>query len=105
MNSNVKVYQKYLVMSIKVGCATRSLYASLGPKAEGVSTNNQKGQRSGPCRLLGGIYDWDIVDCVVKQPISLNKKFLATTPFSPQSILLPFYRSLLSNPNIPQTII
>ena len=36
MYSNIKVYQKYLVTSIKVGCATRSLYASSGPKAEGV---------------------------------------------------------------------
>ena len=36
MFSNIKVYQKYIVTSIKVGCATRSLYASSGPKAEGV---------------------------------------------------------------------
>ena len=28
MYSNIKVYQTYLVMSIKVGCATRGLYAS-----------------------------------------------------------------------------
>ena len=35
MYSNIKVYQKYLATSIKVGCATRSLYASSGPKAEG----------------------------------------------------------------------
>ena len=34
--SNIIVYQKYIGTSIKVGCATRSLYASLGPKAEGV---------------------------------------------------------------------
>ena len=40
--SNIKVYQKYLVTSIKVGYATRSLYASSGPKAEGVSTNCQR---------------------------------------------------------------
>ena len=33
--NNIKVNQKYLVTSIKVGCATRSLYASSGPKAEG----------------------------------------------------------------------
>ena len=46
-----KVYQKYLATSIKVGCATRSLYASSGPKAEGVPTNNQRGRGSGPCRL------------------------------------------------------
>ena len=32
MYSNIKVYQKYIVTSIKVGCATRSLYASSGPK-------------------------------------------------------------------------
>ena len=48
MYSNIKVYQKYLVTSIKVGCATRSLYASSGPKAEGVPTNNQRGRGSGP---------------------------------------------------------
>ena len=40
MYRNIWVYQKYLVMSIKVGCATRRLYASSGPKA-GVPTNNQ----------------------------------------------------------------
>ena len=44
MYSNIKVYQKYLVTSIKVGCATRSLYASSGPKAEGVPTNHQEDQ-------------------------------------------------------------
>ena len=32
MYSNIKVYQKYLVTSIKVGCATCSLYASSGPR-------------------------------------------------------------------------
>ena len=48
MYSNIKVYQKYLATSIKVGCATRSLYASSGPKAEGVPTNNQRGRGSGP---------------------------------------------------------
>ena len=59
MYSNIKVYQKYLATSIKVGCATRSLYASSGPKAEGVPTNNQRGRGSGPCRLWGclDIYD------------------------------------------------
>ena len=55
MYSNIKVYQKYLVTSIKVGCASRSLYASSGPKAEGVPTNNQRGRGSGPCRLWGGL--------------------------------------------------
>ena len=55
MYSNIKVYQKYLVTSIKVGYATRSLYASSGPKAEGVPTNNQRGRGSGPCRLWGGL--------------------------------------------------
>ena len=55
MYSNIKVYQKYLVTSIEVGCATRSLYASSGQKAEGVQTNNQKGRGSGPCRLWGGL--------------------------------------------------
>ena len=55
MYSNIKVYQKYLVTSIKVGYATRSLYASSGPKAEGVPTNNQRGRGSWPCRLWGGL--------------------------------------------------
>ena len=43
------VYQKYIGTSIKVCCATRCLYASSGPKAEGVPINNQKGQASEPC--------------------------------------------------------
>ena len=34
MYSNIKVYQKNLGTSIKVGCATRSLYVSAGPKAK-----------------------------------------------------------------------
>ena len=55
MYSNIKVYQKYLVTSIKVGCSTRSLYASSGPKAEGVPTNNERGRVSGPCCLLGAL--------------------------------------------------
>ena len=42
MYSNIIVYEKDLVTSIKVGCATRSLYASSGPKAEGVPNNNQR---------------------------------------------------------------
>ena len=42
-------------MFIKVGCATRSLYASSSPKAERVPTNNQRGRGSGPCRLWGGL--------------------------------------------------
>ena len=36
-------------------CATRSLYASSGPKAESVPTNNQRGRGSRPCRLWGGL--------------------------------------------------
>ena len=55
MYSNIKVYQKYLVTSIKVGCATRSLYASSGPKAEGVPINDQRVRGSGACRLWGGL--------------------------------------------------
>ena len=51
MYSNIKVYQKYLMTSIKVGCVTRSLYASSGLNAEGVPTNNQRRRGSGPCRL------------------------------------------------------
>ena len=49
-----RVIQKYIKntgTSIKVGCTTRSLYASSGSKAEGVPTNNQRGRGSGPCRL------------------------------------------------------
>ena len=55
MYSYIKVYQKYLVTSIKEGCATCSLYVSSGPKAEGVPTNNQRGRGSGPCRLWRGL--------------------------------------------------
>ena len=32
----VHVYKKYLVTSVRVGCATRNLYANSGPKAAGV---------------------------------------------------------------------
>ena len=52
-NSN---YQKYIGTSIKVGCVTRSLYASSGSKAEGVPINNQREWGSGPCRLWGGLH-------------------------------------------------
>ena len=48
MHSNIKVYQKYLATSIKVGCATRSLYASSGPKAEGVKLYSRNFERNGP---------------------------------------------------------
>ena len=54
MYSNIKVFQKYLVMSMKVDCATCSLYASAGPKTEGVPNNNERGRVSEPCRILGG---------------------------------------------------
>ena len=43
MYSNIIIYQKYLVTSIKVRCTTRSLYASSGPKVEGVPTYNEGG--------------------------------------------------------------
>ena len=33
---------------MKVGSATRSLYASSNPKAEGVRTNNQRGRDQDP---------------------------------------------------------
>ena len=33
----------------------RSLYASSGPEAERVPTNNQRGRGPGPCRLWGGL--------------------------------------------------
>ena len=39
--------------SIKVCWGTRSLCASSGSKTEGVSTNNQRGRGSEPCRLRG----------------------------------------------------
>ena len=55
IHSNMIVYQKYKGASIKVGCATYSLYASSGFKAEGVPTNNQRQRGSGPCRLWGGL--------------------------------------------------
>ena len=38
--SNIMVYQKYIGTFIKVDCATRVLYVSSCPKAEGVPTNN-----------------------------------------------------------------
>ena len=41
--------------SVRVGCVMRSLYASLGSKAERVPTNNQRGRGSGPFRLWGGL--------------------------------------------------
>ena len=47
------VYQKYIGTSIKIGCPTRSLYSSAGPKTEGVPTSNQRGRGSGPCRPVG----------------------------------------------------
>ena len=48
---NIIVYQKIIGLYIKVGCDTRSLNASSGPKTEGVPTNNLRGWGSGPCRL------------------------------------------------------
>ena len=53
--SYIIVYQKYIGTSVKVGCATHSLYVSSGQKAEGVPTYNQRGRGSGPCRLWGGL--------------------------------------------------
>ena len=55
IHSNIIVYQKYIGTSIKVGCATRSLYASSGPKAEGVPTYNQRGRGSGHRHLWRGL--------------------------------------------------
>ena len=52
---NIIVYQKYIGTSIKIGCATHSMYASSGLKAEGVPTNNQRGRGSGSCCLWGGL--------------------------------------------------
>ena len=53
--SKIRLYQKYLGTSIKVGYTTHSIYASSGPKAEGVPSNNQRGRGPGPCRLWGGL--------------------------------------------------
>ena len=39
--------------SARVGYATRSLYASSGPRVEGVPDNNQRGREQGPCLFLG----------------------------------------------------
>ena len=39
------IYQKYIGAFIKVGCATRSLYVSSGPTAEGVQTNRGEGDQ------------------------------------------------------------
>ena len=52
MYSNIILYQKYLVTSIKVSCAKRSLYASSGPKAEGVPTGTRIRSLS-PLRRFG----------------------------------------------------
>ena len=49
------IYQKNIGTYIKVGYATRNLYASSGPKAEELPNNNQRGRGSGPCRLCGGL--------------------------------------------------
>ena len=46
--SDIIVYQKYIGTFIKVGCASRSMYASSGPTAEGVLTNNQRGWDQDP---------------------------------------------------------
>ena len=50
--SNIIAYQKYIGTSIKVGCATHSLYASSDSKAERDSINNQRGRGSGPCNNI-----------------------------------------------------
>ena len=41
--------------SIKIGGATRNLYASSGPPSEGVPTNNQGGTKMGQDHVFGGI--------------------------------------------------
>ena len=55
MYSSIKVDQKYLVRFIQVGCATCSLYAGSGPKAEGVPNNNQRGREN--MQRLSGEYN------------------------------------------------
>ena len=47
---NIIVYKKYIGTYIKVGCVIRSLYASSGPKAERVPTNNQGIRTLSPLR-------------------------------------------------------
>ena len=73
MYSNIKVFQKYLVTSIKVGFASRSLYASSGPKAEGVPANNQRGRGSVPCRLWEGV---DKTDHIVQTALLVKFKII-----------------------------
>ena len=41
------VYQKYRATTAGVGDDKHCLYASAGPRAEGVTTNNQSGQDQG----------------------------------------------------------
>ena len=72
MYSNIKVYQKYLATSIKVGCATRSLYASSGPKAEEEQTLRSASPLSGvspiecPAATLGDGQDGRIKEWPLK---------------------------------------
>ena len=49
------LYQKYIVTSTRIGYATRSLYASLSPSAEGVRTDNQRERGSEPRLLWRGL--------------------------------------------------
>ena len=48
---NIIVYQTYVGTSVKLGCATRSLYASSSPKTEGVPTKNQRERDQDPSPL------------------------------------------------------
>ena len=47
--------KKYIATSARVGYATHSLYASSGPGAEGVLTNNLRRLGSGPWLFWGGL--------------------------------------------------
>ena len=71
------VYQQYLVISYRVGWATHSLYASSGPQAEGVPTNNQIG--SGPCRLWWGldkVLHIVLTPLLVRESATLQERFV-----------------------------
>ena len=49
------LYQEYILVSTRVRYAMHSLYASSGRRAIWVPTNNQRGRRSEPCYLWGGL--------------------------------------------------
>ena len=70
--SNIIVDQKYIGTSIKVGCATFSQYASSGPKAEGVPTNNQWGR---------GLHNTYVLDVAKTMAVGCNIENMKTKGF------------------------